>query len=385
MSPASSNRAIALDWIRAISAWVVMSGHLRAALLPDFDQLIAPHPLWKLFYLVTGMGHQAVVVFFVLSGYFVGGAVVRAGAQFDWTSYAAARLSRLWVVLVPALLLTACSDTLLLRLNPDVGDADHIASWHSIPAHGHFDLSLSTALQNLFFLQTVTAPTFGSNGPLWSLANEAWYYVLFPTLWCACRSTQAPWRRLAWLAFGAGLIAVMPTSMRWLFLVWLMGVAAHSLTAWDSVLRSRWLGAFAAMCGLACLVAARMGRLPTPHETSPDLIVGLCFALWCAHLRTRHQLATLSWHSAFAIRLSDMSYSLYLVHMPLVFLVVGYLVPHGKVPASVTGLSVYLLIFMLLTLFAWGFWWVFERHSPFIRQRILALTKAQTFTHPSAP
>ena len=33
---------------------------------------------------------------------------------------------------------------------------------------------------NAFFLQTIVGPTFGSNGPLWSLAYEWWYYVLFP-------------------------------------------------------------------------------------------------------------------------------------------------------------------------------------------------------------
>lgn len=32
------------------------------------------------------------------------------------------------------------------------------------------------------FLQTRFTPVFGSNGPLWSLFNEFWYYVLFPAL-----------------------------------------------------------------------------------------------------------------------------------------------------------------------------------------------------------
>jgi len=35
---------------------------------------------------------------------------------------------------------------------------------------------------NVFFLQTITVPVYGSNSPLWSLANEFWYYLLFPLL-----------------------------------------------------------------------------------------------------------------------------------------------------------------------------------------------------------
>jgi hypothetical protein len=38
---------------------------------------------------------------------------------------------------------------------------------------------------NAFFLQTIAGPTFGSNGPLWSLAYEWWYYVLFPLVLAA--------------------------------------------------------------------------------------------------------------------------------------------------------------------------------------------------------
>jgi peptidoglycan/LPS O-acetylase OafA/YrhL len=37
-------------------------------------------------------------------------------------------------------------------------------------------------LGNLVFLQAILVPTWGSNGPLWSLAFEFWFYIWFPTL-----------------------------------------------------------------------------------------------------------------------------------------------------------------------------------------------------------
>jgi peptidoglycan/LPS O-acetylase OafA/YrhL len=67
-----------LDLVRGLSALVVMAGHLRAFIFEDFGNLATPGPLSKIFYFITGLGHQAVMVFFVLSGYFVGGAVCKA-------------------------------------------------------------------------------------------------------------------------------------------------------------------------------------------------------------------------------------------------------------------------------------------------------------------
>ena len=41
---------------------------------------------------------------------------------------------------------------------------------------------------NIFFLQGIYTPTFGTDGALWSLANEFWYYLLFPLGLIALRS-----------------------------------------------------------------------------------------------------------------------------------------------------------------------------------------------------
>jgi peptidoglycan/LPS O-acetylase OafA/YrhL len=48
-------------------------GHLRNAMLVDYAELVHPSIAIKIFYAITSFGHQAVMIFFVLSGYFVGG------------------------------------------------------------------------------------------------------------------------------------------------------------------------------------------------------------------------------------------------------------------------------------------------------------------------
>ena len=64
---------------------------------------------WKAFEFIVGQGHTAVIIFFVLSGYLVGKHVYLAfnTGRWSWREYAIKRLSRLWIVLIPALILTA--------------------------------------------------------------------------------------------------------------------------------------------------------------------------------------------------------------------------------------------------------------------------------------
>ena len=67
------NRYVWLDVARAASALLVCAGHLRAVALVDYGELSSPGILVKTLYLLTGLEHQAVIVFFVLSGFLDGG------------------------------------------------------------------------------------------------------------------------------------------------------------------------------------------------------------------------------------------------------------------------------------------------------------------------
>lgn len=366
MRSSSHNRLVVLDVARAISAFIVVAGHLRAALLPDFQDLDSPGYLTKLFYLVSGMGHEAVMVFFVMSGYFVGGAVLKAGDRFDWHEYVIARLSRLWVVLLPALALTALCDSMLLRLNPGVLDAEHLRAWHSLPSGGHLDLSWSTALMNALFLQTVFAPPYGSNGALWSLANEAWYYLVFPLALCGSNLRFSLQTRISFLFLALLLFVCMPSMMRWLFLVWLMGASIHRLPR----CRPGLSGAAAAMVTfLIVLVLARADRLPYIVPAFPDLLVGAAFAAFCFCAHNQPNSGRPGRVGSLFIQFSEMSFSLYVIHMPLMFLLMGVLLPNQKTAGdAVTGFVLYPAVLFFLIAAAAAWWWMFERHAMTLRR-----------------
>jgi peptidoglycan/LPS O-acetylase OafA/YrhL len=68
-----TNLSTFLHFLRWISALTVLVWHLVVFLFVPYSQLQSPGVLLKMFYWATGFGHQAVLVFFVLSGFLVGG------------------------------------------------------------------------------------------------------------------------------------------------------------------------------------------------------------------------------------------------------------------------------------------------------------------------
>jgi peptidoglycan/LPS O-acetylase OafA/YrhL len=92
-----------LDLARGLAALLVAMGHLRGFVFVDFPTLEHPGLVWSVFYFATGFGHQAVMAFFVLSGFLVGGTVVSRteAGQWSWSDYAITRMTRLWIVLLP--------------------------------------------------------------------------------------------------------------------------------------------------------------------------------------------------------------------------------------------------------------------------------------------
>ena len=70
-----------LDSIRIGAALLVVLGHCRF-LYFGTPENVAQSNIWRqLFYLFTGLGHEAVVLFFVLSGFLVGGQILASKAK----------------------------------------------------------------------------------------------------------------------------------------------------------------------------------------------------------------------------------------------------------------------------------------------------------------
>jgi peptidoglycan/LPS O-acetylase OafA/YrhL len=319
-----------LDLIRALAACAVMVGHLRALFFVDFRQL--PNKSWPLqaLYFLTGFGHQAVIVFFVLSGFLISSTVIRSYVlgKWSWRDYAVNRATRLYVVLIPGLLFGFFWDRLGSWLFATKGIYAQPLSDLG-PAVPLQNLTPGNFLGNLSFLQTILCDTFGSNAPLWSLANEFWYYVLFPIALAACLAWVRRSLRvaipLACLAIFIG--AFVGRGILIGFLIWLGGCGLVLLYSKVQV-RSR----FAAL-GLLCFTSVLSGvmfavaRVLQRDPLLSDLEVGFVFTLFLFAVLQIAVRRNASPYSTLVHRFAGFSYSLYVLHFPFLLFLRTWLVP----------------------------------------------------------
>ena len=84
-----------LDIMRFVAAMAVMFEHWRGILFTDYKQIASSNitaPV-RAMYFLTDFGHQAVMVFFVLSGFLISSSVLRNMERSTW-SWRGARYNR---------------------------------------------------------------------------------------------------------------------------------------------------------------------------------------------------------------------------------------------------------------------------------------------------
>lgn len=190
----SKRTSTALDVLRVAAALTVFLHHCNFLGLDDG---------W-LNWVRRDVGHSAVVIFFVLSGYVIA-ATLRPGETL-W-NYAARRAARVYSVAIPAIVLTVAIDMTM-------------TSWHMPPPHSAYELDKLWVYVPLAFTFASSLWAWGlpvfSNDPYWSLCYEVWYYVAF-----GAAALLTGWQR--WIAT-ALVLAIMGPKLLLLFPIWLGGV-----------------------------------------------------------------------------------------------------------------------------------------------------------------
>jgi peptidoglycan/LPS O-acetylase OafA/YrhL len=240
----STNASALLDLVRAIAALLVCFEHWRNLLYVDYRQIAAHRTLFAVPYVMMGAGHQAVVIFFVLSGYLISGSIFRLTqrGEWSWKLYLTHRIVRLWIVLIPALVLGALLDNLGVRLHLAPALYAGQTGTHMLGDIANL-LHPRIFLGNLVFVQTILVPTFGSNGPMWSLANEFWYYVLFPCAFLALRKGTTIGARILNVLVFALFAWFVGRDILQLFPLWLLGTLLAVIPVWRSSTVMRTLAA----------------------------------------------------------------------------------------------------------------------------------------------
>jgi peptidoglycan/LPS O-acetylase OafA/YrhL len=360
-----------------------MWGHLRALFFVDIQHVRRANLPINVLYFLTGFGNQAVMVFFVLSGFLISSVIIRRRffGNWSWRDYTIDRASRLYVVLIPGLLFGLLWD----KMGSVLFAFNHI---YSQPVDGfglavaQNQLTPSVFLGNLFFLQTILCPTFGSNGPLWSLANEFWYYVLFPV---------ALLSGIAWVGHSlrtavplgiltACLVVFLGPRILGGFVIWLSGtILVFAYANWTFPTRG-WLSVYivATIFLLAgCLIASRIGRWVIFGN---DLGVGISFSLFLFAVLQMDAAKEKSVYPSAAHFLAGFSYSLYVLHFPLLLFLRAWLVPAQRWQPDVLHLTYGLVLGMITLGFAWLVSLITEKKTPEVRNWIKNMIPASSST-----
>jgi peptidoglycan/LPS O-acetylase OafA/YrhL len=149
--------SIILDILRILAAAIVLIFHIAG------HWSITNNSITKM----SRAPHGGVVIFFVLSGFVIAYTAIqrnRGGMQ-----YFQARFSRLYSIVIPALVITGIIQVAVYYLDKDLYLG--FARGLSLPRY-----ILSGLFVNEIWFFSAGPPI---NGPLWSLSYEFWYYIIF--------------------------------------------------------------------------------------------------------------------------------------------------------------------------------------------------------------
>ncbi len=296
-----------LDGLRGLAVLLVLLHHLDPRLVPG--------------------GYVGVDVFFVLSGYLVTRVILRDldAGEFCFTRFFPRRLRRLAPAMIVTLLLTIFVGSVLMT----PGDFERLAAsaqWHLVFASNHFFAG------EVGYFEPAAERT-----PLlhfWSLAVEEQFYLAYPFL-------LVPLARARRLLVPAMLVGVAALSF-WhacdltarapgysYFVLsaraWELAIGGLLATTWIRRPAPRWLREGLAVVGLTAVVAASF--LYDPNTPFPSLFAALPVVGAAAYVlgndrpleeRLAPTLAGLAFSNHVVVFVGLISYSLYLVHWPVV-------------------------------------------------------------------
>lgn len=327
---------------RWLAAWLAVIYHVRFLLFAAYPDVSGKSLMLTLFYFVTSLGHEAFVIYMVVSGLALGGPSVRRWRRgVDPRADLLRRATWFYCLLTPALLLGGAFDLIGSRAlaRPDV--------------YAYFDmfspaLDLAAFAGNLLMLQRFVVPGLGSNAMLYLLAYECWAYITL-AVWFVLGKRH---RALGWggAVALAGLGGALAPEFLGYLLLWMMGAGVGWLGYNTGVrfprrygtplfvaglLLSRWCGAQVEQLPEALVPAARIAL---------DLLFGASFALltvcWLAapafKAPTPLQRRAAWWLNRW---FSGASFVLFITHFPFMMFIVAvasslFHVPIGGQPGA---------------------------------------------------
>lgn len=341
------------DLARVIAALLVLLVHARVEILTPYSLLPGESQtlITKLFYAICSLGTDAVIVFFVISGFLVGGRNLEMliHGKGSAKEFAINRLCRIYPPLLVSLIL--CS--LQKYITGEVIDYMNL-------------------LGNLFCLQGIAVTP--EMPVLWTIAFEMFFYLfVFSSL--LIRNQQT----LHWGILSFGLSFIFAIKLRvyfWspLFFGCLMFFVKDNIVKRKSVLYS------AIVLGIIAAIGEKITCESSAVNVLSDVIshdtmiiiesVSCAYVLtYFATLKPDHQV--LSAIESFGTRYAKFSYSLFLCHYPLLKLIHYFI--GESLPINSSGITIMLIVCAICIAFSYLFYSLTEKHTKVIVKNVTNL------------
>jgi len=370
----SENTSIWLNAIRGLAAQIVVVSHAFQIFFSG-ESAAVRWSVGKIYWIImtiAPLAQQAVIAFFVISGWLVGGKILNdmIGQRFDFRKYIIDRVTRLWIVLIPALAVTMALDQGAIHLGAGTSiiasrSFFYPAVWHQVDPW-----SLKVFLSNVFFSQMITSWQFGTNLSLWSLSNEFWYYFLLPFILGTCLAPSGKIRVICLLSviaivslflISSNLAPNFPFRYIFYFVIWSIAAIAASISR-----KAAFVGiGIIALCMTAIFTTTSQPKmLPTFESDIYTAVFILFFILLTDKIPGK-------WLSQSAKFFSSYSYSLYVIHLPvLVFLMSFDPALSNRASYSSDALIRFAVYVAIANLVAFGLSLVTERNTARLKSAI---------------
>jgi len=232
-------------------------------------------------------------------------------------------------------------------------------------------------LETIFFLRPFVGEVFGANGPLWSLTYEFWYYVVFYSLLIAMDSLRK--RRLtklscAYSAFSLAGLSIVNSEWATLGMIWLVGAISSEFVRYFEL---RFLNLSFKIENIRSLfllivifILPSMIFVRIFNNIFGYLVMTLIITIPILISRNSFKIAVNDFSYRFIIRGSEYSFSLYLIHFPLLGLLSTYIVPTQRWSLNVITAFYIVVLALICLLFSYFFAWLTEFNLSQFRSKI---------------
>lgn len=349
-----------LDAIRFIAAFMVLLSHTRNDFFCEYGNLPADQqglPAF-VFYLIGRLGHEAVIVFFVLSGFLVGGKTldrIREG-NFDVRFYAINRFSRIYPPLIISILFYYI--TCLFVKN-------EIWNW-------------GTAVGNILNLQGIVCESLVN--PFWSLSYEWWFYIVLAAIGFSIVAEKWVYKMVGFLLICISISVFLVGEMTIFYLsIWFLGALAYLLRPNNYSRSVFFLSLFGIVSGIALYQLSTDTRAFTfPIELNNTTLIELYMSfMTCLLIQQVILIKPSSKFSAWVEKslgyMGNFSYTLYLAHRIICMWIFYYVFQKHGGDFTILNLLMYLFVVIICLFGCWLLYLVSEKHTPTLKRKLAQL------------